>query len=74
MGIYPTLHPLQHNQIPGFWRGESLCNRNLDDLAAKYTQPVAPTAQTNFSFDEIGPEYCNAALMSPIRFSLQVRD
>ena len=67
------MHPLLHNQIPGFWRDESLCNHKPDDLAAKYMQRVAPTAQTNFSFDEIAPEYCNASFMSTVRFSLQVR-
>ena len=60
------LHALLHNHMPKFWRGESLCNDKPDDLAAKYRQRVAPKAQTNFSFVEIAPEYCNAALVSPV--------
>ena len=49
-----------------FRRAESHCNDKPDDLAFKYRQRVAPKAQTNFSFDEIAPEYHNAALVSPV--------
>ena len=49
-----------------FRRDESLCNDRPDGLAKKYRQRVAPKAQTKFSFGEIAPEYCNAALMSPV--------
>ena len=52
--------------MPKFWRGESLCNDKPDDLAAKYRLRVVPKAQTNISFDENAPEYCNAALVSPV--------